>query len=80
MATLILVTKINRKIDLIIAFGFEIRALATDNFALLLKQVLYIYYLIHFKKNQVKLWALIDLRSKINIIILVYIAILDFKV
>lgn len=47
---------------------------------LLLKHVLYINYLICFKKDQAKNQALLDLSSKVNIIFLAYIVILNLKI
>lgn len=41
------------------------------------KQVFYIYYLIKFKKNNIK--ALINLNNKVNIMILNYIGKLNIK-
>ena len=43
-----------------------------------LYQVLCIYYLIHFKKNEIQ--ALIDSGNKINIIILIYILNFNLKI
>lgn len=45
---------------------------------LLIKRVLYIHYIILFKKNEIQI--LTDLKSKIDIITLVYIIKLGFKV
>lgn len=47
---------------------------------LLLKRILYIYYLIYFKKNQAKVLILLDLRSEMNFITSIYIAKPGFKV
>lgn len=51
-----------------------------ENILLLLKQVLYIYYLMQFKNNQVKIQALINSGNKINAITKFYTAKLSFKV
>lgn len=45
-----------------------------------LEHVLCIHYLIQFKKNQAKIWILLDFGSKINTITLAYIANLNVKV
>lgn len=44
-----------------------------------LKCILYIQYLFKFKKNHTKFQALIDFASEVNIITLVYMAILELK-
>lgn len=46
----------------------------------ILEKVLFIYYLMQFRKNQVKTQALIDSGSEINVITLAYIASLGLKV
>lgn len=48
--------------------------------ALLLKQISYIYYAIQFNENQAKIQALLDFDSKVNTIIVIYVAKLDFKI
>lgn len=55
-------------------------ALVIDYSALLLECVACTYYLVQFKKNQVKIQALLDFSSEINIITPTYIAKLDLKV
>lgn len=47
---------------------------------LLLKYLLFIYYLILFKKNQAKIYTFLDFGRKINIIILASVSKLGFKV
>lgn len=47
---------------------------------LLLKQVLYIQYLVQFKKNQSKVQALLDSGNKVNTMTLAYATSLDFKI
>lgn len=64
----------NKKADFAIALNLVTLAL---NSISLLKRLLYIYYLVQFKKNQIKIWALLDFRSKINVMLLVYIPKLD---
>lgn len=46
----------------------------------LLKRVLYIYYPLYFQKKFINVKALINNKSKINIIIPVYVARLDLKI
>lgn len=45
---------------------------------IVLKNVLYIYYLIQFKENKVR--GLIDLNNKVNAIILKYVLKIDLKI
>lgn len=47
---------------------------------LLLKRILYIYHPLWFKKDQVKVQALLNSGSKVNTITSTYVAKLDFKV
>lgn len=62
--------KIFKKLDLILVTFVPItKAGIKDN--MFLKQVFYIYYLISFKNN--KIWSLINLNSKVNVIILAHI-------
>lgn len=49
-------------------------------YTLLLKRMLYIYYQVQFKKNPVKIQILLNFASKINAIILIYIAKLSIKI
>lgn len=44
----------------------SLKALVSNNFILLLKRILCIYYLIQFKKNQVESQVLIKFSSEIN--------------
>lgn len=44
------------------------------------KYILCIYYLMQFKKNQTKIWALLNFDSEINIMTLAYAAKLGLKV
>ena len=46
----------------------------------ILEQVLYIQYLVKFRKDKKTVWVSIDSSSKINAIILAYAAILDLKI
>lgn len=54
-------------------------ALMTDKFALPLECVLCIYYLVWFKKNPVKVQALLNFGNKVNVMTLTYIAKLGLK-
>lgn len=42
--------------------------------------MLYVHYLVHFKKNQAEIQALINSRSKVNVMTLAYISKLGLKV
>lgn len=59
-----------------------------NNFVLLLKiingfllfeYILYIYHLIKFKKKQAKILALIDFKSKVNVMTPIYVSKLNLK-
>lgn len=70
----ITLSKISKKLVLVlVTFALVTRA----NKKVILK---YIYYLLQFKKNQVKTLALINMSSKINSITLVYAARIDFDI
>lgn len=47
---------------------------------MLLKQILFIYYLVEFKKNYISIKDPINFGSKINTITLIYVYKLDFKI
>lgn len=49
-------------------------------FFLPLKQILYIYYLVRFKKDQTKVQALLDSSNKVNVMSLAYAANLNLKI
>lgn len=68
-----LVSNIN---DFTMVLSYE--AQVQDNSTMLLKYVLYIYYLIWFKKNQTKTQTLIDFSNNVNAITLVYLKKLGF--
>lgn len=70
-------TKTSIKADLIMVSSFE--ALVPNSFTLSLKHMSYIYYLLHFNKDQAKIQALIDFNKKVNIITLAYIKRLGFQ-
>lgn len=53
---------------------------AIDSFTLLLKRIPCIYYLVQFKKDQVKVQALINSGNKVYIITPIYITKLDLKI
>lgn len=55
-------------------------SIPVNNLALPLKRVPYIYYLMRFKKDQIKVQALLDSDSKIIIMIPTYTAKLSLKV
>lgn len=55
------------------------QALVVNNSSPPLKCLLCIYLLIYFMKDQAKVQALLDSSAKVNVMILVYIAILSFK-
>lgn len=78
MVTPISIIEASIKADFIITSSFE--ALVLDTFILLLKYILCIYYLIRFKKEQAKIQALLNFNSEVNIISLVYVAKLGFKI
>lgn len=60
--------------------SFKSLALEVDNSALLLEYILCIYYLIQFKKDQIKVQALLDSSSKVNVIPSAYTTKLGLKV
>lgn len=64
---------------IIIDFIISFKVFSTNTF-LLLEYILYIYYLIYFKKYQIDIWTLINSRHEVNIITLIYIVILDFNI
>lgn len=68
----------NIEIGPIIALSFK--ASTFDNSTPLLKCILWIYYLVYFKKNQAKIKVLLDFSNEINTITLVYISKQDFKI
>lgn len=55
-------------------------AFMINNFALLLKYILYIYYLMRFKKDQAKIQTLIDSSYEVNAMIPAYTAKLGLKI
>lgn len=59
----------------IIALSFEV----LNEFTLLLKGIPYIYYLLYFKKDQIKVYALLDLGNKENVMVSVYMVSLGLK-
>lgn len=59
---------------------YEISASFIHDPTLLLKHILCIHQLVSLKKNKSKVLILIDFRSKVNIMALIYIANLDLKV
>lgn len=74
--------KIDFVIDSIIkrpSIGFEVLTFIVKVF-LLLEHIIYIYYLILFKNDQAKVYALSNFDNEINIINSTYIAKLGFKV
>lgn len=75
--------------NLVMFFDLIIPTLIINDFALSLKiinviqpfdYVLYIYYLMRFKKKQAKILVLFNFRNKVKIMHLVYMAKLSFKV
>lgn len=62
--------------NLTVVLSFEVPV--PNNSTLLFKCMLYIYYSMRFKKDQVKIQALIDFNNEINIMTLVYIKELGF--
>lgn len=60
--------------------AISIEALIFTITALPFKHILCIYYLIKFKKNQVKIWALLNFGSKVNAISPAYTTNLGLKV
>lgn len=64
--------------DFTVIFRLETLVFIINTF-LLLKYILYIYYLLKFKKNQLKNKILLDFKSEINIMTLFYIVKLGFK-
>lgn len=68
-----------KKLVLILA-TFTLVTKAKKENKIVLKRVLSIYYLFYFWKNMNKISTLLDLSSKINIIMLAYVLKLDFTV
>lgn len=58
----------------------EASALMINNFALSLKHILCIHHLVRFKKDQIKVQALLNSDSKVNVMSLAYAAKLGLKV
>lgn len=54
--------------------------LTINNFLLLFKYILYIYYQVYFIKDQAKFQALLNIKIEINAMILAYISKLGFKI
>lgn len=63
-----------------LATGPSLEAPAPNNITLLLKCILYIYYLMQFKKNQAQIKTLIDFGNKVNVMAPAYTAKQDFKI
>lgn len=73
------ITITSMKTDFIIVFAInkfiaDLKALIPSIKAFLLfKRILYIYYLVYFRKDQIRIQILITSGNKVNIMILVYI-------
>lgn len=88
LTTFLLITIANIKAILIVyaidefaaIYSFKALASVINNLALLFKRILYIYYPMHFKKNQAKIQVLLYFGNKINVITLAYIVKLSLKV
>lgn len=63
-------TEINMKIDLIVTSSFKVPV--PDISTLQLKHIVYIYYLLYFKKDQAKIQALINSSNGFNIMTSAY--------
>lgn len=70
-------TKASKEIHFIVALN--LKAPTSDNSTLPLKHMLYIYYPVHFKKDQAKVRAQLDSNSKVNIITPAYTVRIGFK-
>lgn len=77
LVTFLLITIASIKVVFIL--NFETLNFITKNI-LSLKYMLYIYYLLKFKKNQFKIKTLINSNNKVNTIIQLYITKLRFKI
>lgn len=60
------------------AIVLSVKALILNNSLLLLKYILYTYYLMHFKKDWTKTPTLINFGNEVNTITLTYAKKLDF--
>lgn len=76
MATFLLITIASKKAKFIL---YPKTIALITNF-LLFKHMLYIHYLVQLKKDQIKIYILIDFGSNINTITRAYIAQLSFKI
>lgn len=68
------ITQANKKAEIMVL------ALTINNSILPLKNILYIYHLVFFKKNQAKVQTLLDSSNQVNNIILAYISKLKLKI
>lgn len=75
---LVLIISISMTEDSIKAVSIKVFTSATTSPSL--KYILYIYHLVQFKKDQVKVQALWDFVNKVNIMILIYMASLSLTV
>lgn len=77
--TFLSITVANMETDSAVVSSFETSNFVTTTL-LIIKCVLCIYHLVKFKKNQVKIEALLDSDSKINAMTLAYTARLGLKI
>lgn len=79
LATFMLITFASMEVELAVVPSVKTLALATNVF-LPLKCVLYIHYLVYFRKNKSNINALINFKGEVNIITPFYAIKLGFRI